>query len=1577
MPENVSTQLADDAKSYSIDLLRIEAGMRGEVVAMLDELEKTLLSDLAKADLTDAKKAHLESYLATTQAQISSAYDQIDKIGERNLERVAMVTGKQTTKDIDAKLRVKMTNQLSEKQLTAIARGPIVQGSPMKDWWNGQSAGARMKFNGAVRQGLLLGEDMAAIQRRVRGTKANGYKDGALAVSKREAEALTRTAVQSVANQAKLDTLAEQDDLVKGVEWVATLDARTTQKCMGLDGKQWRFPDYKPVGHDKEFPGAVAHWGCRSTQVAVLYSWSELAKKKVPDGKKGTKGKLTFEEAFQRRLKQQGFTDDEAKEIEADTRASMDGQVSSGKDWQQWLKDKGDDFALEKLGPGRFALWKQGKLTLSDLTNQKGRELTLAELEAAIDGDTLAPETEGREFKPAGALPKYDDTASEAEAKATAKAELLKEQQQQAATELDGYKATKEGQTLKHKWAGKVDGELGAEAPATEKLEWVKQKAAEEQAAKSKAAKLSLAKKKLLAGEAPTPAQQLVIDDLTDEEKQNFDEAVADAMANTTTAKSKAIKDKLVLTGGTFDAKMTAEAHQLKQIDQKAFDDVVTYADGLKAESSAIGELGTMLATGHPLEKEAVKAAKGATSVEKLAEVKAKVQQDATSAIFDISESSEGQKLKQQALAKALGTTTSKLETETGYLMQKKGVDPLELLKEVETVAAEKQAQASAAAKISGAKKKWLQGKEFTPAQQAAWDTLSDDQQKSYLEAWEQTKTTSKVQGGATQQQADVSATGPANTDLEIPDPDGLVKLADLSGSTKPILAQDPATGKKWVVKDSARGGGGVDHFESEAMADAIYRASGANVPGSAVVLKDGGKRAVKVAEFIEGGETLAKWKQGKTPAQIDAMHRKIQGNFVTDALLANWDVAGLSDDNLLIVGDTPIRIDNGGALFFRAQGGKKKLPRTIAEMQSLRDAGTNPNTARIFSGLTQDQIDSQVVDLLSRREKILAAATDSNVRKALSDRLDWLEEQLPAAARKPKTLAPSAPDQIPADISDRLKEGRRGAGTMLQSDGDALEDQSITTWRERAPDGTDVLKMEADLTFEGSNRILKTLEAAGMDTSTKGQSTSPYAPAKPANQHPEDEYWPPILAAAKTVSTHAADGNYTVPTINAFEDAKKKLSKAIADDDGSDPQKTAMLKHYLQGAAAVDAAKAAKQKLPMGALSNYQTPANWKPPTAAKKGDSATLDGWKVERLDRFDFTVKEMKGDVLTDTGRVNRTADYGRIFKVSSGPVEVTVLAFRDDATASIGNTRSMQGTLRVNIKSQDDPAAIEAGLQALHKLGIDARPPTDDQKELLYLHKVVALRRDNSDSTYSSIVNGSGTDAEKVAKVKDWAEKKYKVKLPREKSGWGDAYNPDGVLPSNGTGSRQWIRWDYTPAKRESLTKSKVLFHSSSRIEETFMAWVDNAGNATTTMERVRTGVDLSQTGGASSDSDISKGGGDFLYTSATNKSTAVNRQGFLFKGRNLARVDLRSDIGDSYGKWESAADRRGKLEDIAKQTAVSISSNTGLLKNGINLFDELDELRTGNVVVRNRIIKVLKARGFTQWPDGRKLEDVIK
>ena len=199
---------------------------------------------------------------------------------------------------------------------------------------------------------MLAGETTSNIVDLIRGTEALRFKDGLMQTARNKAEALVRTSVQVVANEARIRTYESNRDVVKYIEWVSTLDSRTSSTCQVLDGKKWAVGTFKPIGpNSQNFPGPTAHWNCRSTQVPVLKSWEELGSKRKFD------------------------------EIPSSTRSSMDGQVSSKISYEDWLKSKGQEFQKEVLGPGKFELWKAGKIGFKDLTNSAGNPLTVGQLQ--------------------------------------------------------------------------------------------------------------------------------------------------------------------------------------------------------------------------------------------------------------------------------------------------------------------------------------------------------------------------------------------------------------------------------------------------------------------------------------------------------------------------------------------------------------------------------------------------------------------------------------------------------------------------------------------------------------------------------------------------------------------------------------------------------------------------------------------------------------------------------------------------------------------------------------------------------------------------------------------------------------------------------------------------------------------------------------------------------------------------------------------------------------------------------------------------------------------------------------------
>lgn len=226
-------------------------------------------------------------------------------------------------------------------QLRAIVTQRPLQGRLLREWFSSTSRAAIDGFEQQIKIGMTQGESVEQIVRRLRGPIASKWKAGQTGRISNNLRAVTRTAVQGVAAQAREQLYRDNDDLIKGVRWVSTLDARTTDICKTLDGRVF------PPGEGERPP---IHVQCRSTTVPVVRSWKELGinLREAPPG----------------------------------TRASLTGAVPADVTYPQWLRRQPVAIQNQALGVGRAQLWRRGVVPIERFVDPTGRPLSLVQLEA-------------------------------------------------------------------------------------------------------------------------------------------------------------------------------------------------------------------------------------------------------------------------------------------------------------------------------------------------------------------------------------------------------------------------------------------------------------------------------------------------------------------------------------------------------------------------------------------------------------------------------------------------------------------------------------------------------------------------------------------------------------------------------------------------------------------------------------------------------------------------------------------------------------------------------------------------------------------------------------------------------------------------------------------------------------------------------------------------------------------------------------------------------------------------------------------------------------------------------------------
>lgn len=339
-------ELLDRIIRHAHYIERFKASEIPRLLAVLDELDDDLLAQLAKYDPDSLSAKRLKAMIDKIQeisdeasAKYQAALDgTLEEYGNYEARWSAAAIGASMGAEFVVLAGLEIVTPSENLVHAAIFSRPL-QGRLLKDWVADLAKARRDRLAAAIRIAAIEQQTTQQLIRRIRGTRAQDFKDGILEISRHGATALARTALQHVTNSARNATIEQNADVVDMVQWVSTLDGRTTPYCRAMDGKRF------PIGKG---PRPPAHINCRSTTVPVLKSWEEL-----------------------------GI---EADEIGEGTRASMDGQVPDSLDYDEWLRRQEEEFQDDVLGPTKAELFRSG-LKIDRFVDLKSqRPFTIAEL---------------------------------------------------------------------------------------------------------------------------------------------------------------------------------------------------------------------------------------------------------------------------------------------------------------------------------------------------------------------------------------------------------------------------------------------------------------------------------------------------------------------------------------------------------------------------------------------------------------------------------------------------------------------------------------------------------------------------------------------------------------------------------------------------------------------------------------------------------------------------------------------------------------------------------------------------------------------------------------------------------------------------------------------------------------------------------------------------------------------------------------------------------------------------------------------------------------------------------------------
>jgi len=370
----VQFQIASQFNEVILDVLRKIRDLEGNSPTTTARLRSILaqMVDSLKGWENESAAYMIDEIQNLAEFQVGFVQDQLQRVlpkGEFQVNTVAV--SPDFAKSIVTKDPTAMTIRLRDKDgvfrsaqfaLTA-KRGSEISlpnGDTVKKAFRGISENSASKLSRAIRLGVLEGESLPKIARRLKGPnlRFNAKPQNSIALnsalknsegmllSNKQIQTVVRTTVNQVQNAASQAVYSANKDITGRYQYVATLDARTSSICQRLDGQLFRY-DQGPV--------PPQHFNCRSTTVPVI-------------------------------------DDDDLAKAFPNTRPSATGRVPQDTNYATWLKDNPDlqEKVLGKkkryfnylMSPKRGTKQLNATNALKKIIREDGTELTLKELAA-------------------------------------------------------------------------------------------------------------------------------------------------------------------------------------------------------------------------------------------------------------------------------------------------------------------------------------------------------------------------------------------------------------------------------------------------------------------------------------------------------------------------------------------------------------------------------------------------------------------------------------------------------------------------------------------------------------------------------------------------------------------------------------------------------------------------------------------------------------------------------------------------------------------------------------------------------------------------------------------------------------------------------------------------------------------------------------------------------------------------------------------------------------------------------------------------------------------------------------------
>lgn len=320
-------EVANRYTRHGLQVIRFSNGLQKGTATAMDRYGRELRAILAGYH-SGMNKRQLDRLLARVQRLTEATYRQLYKDQKETIQEFLELEADFATK------AAALLRKASEAAVKQAFSNLTVHGASLADNWKRQAANAYWNVSTSIRNAQSASQPVDVLLSNVLGSRESA---GTINVLKKNASSLVESSVQSARQTAHHTSFIASRKDINGLQWFSILDSKVCPNCALRSGRLYDL-SYAPIGHSVPMNGTPPlHPFCRCLLMPMRF----------PDGppKDGGKGHEKF--------------------------------VS-------WLEKQTREQQEEIFGVGRTQLWRDGKLSLTELIGQDGLVMKLEDLRRLV-----------------------------------------------------------------------------------------------------------------------------------------------------------------------------------------------------------------------------------------------------------------------------------------------------------------------------------------------------------------------------------------------------------------------------------------------------------------------------------------------------------------------------------------------------------------------------------------------------------------------------------------------------------------------------------------------------------------------------------------------------------------------------------------------------------------------------------------------------------------------------------------------------------------------------------------------------------------------------------------------------------------------------------------------------------------------------------------------------------------------------------------------------------------------------------------------------------------------------------------